>query len=487
MPAVAVAGLRKRYGDQEALHGIDFSIETGEVFGLLGPNGAGKTTTVEILEGYRDHDGGEVQVLGIDPQRGTSAWRERIGVMLQSSSLYPNLTVRESLRVFGGYYSAPRGVDEVIEIVELGAKADARVRTLSGGQARRLDLGLALIGDPELIFLDEPTTGFDPGARRTAWQTIRNLRELGKTILLTTHYLDEAEQLADRVAVLRAGEIVREGTPAELTGGAVETEIRYRRDGSEVIERTRDPTRRLHELTSAAVERGEELDELEVKRPDARGRVLGADRRVKLFLHELRTEQMLFWRNREAAFFTFFLPIIFFLVFGSIYGNCAHLGDIRGAAFLEAGMIGYGVASTAFAGLAITMVIRRESGVLKRIRATPLPRRDVPRRRARVDVPHVPDRSSRCSSSSAACSSPCRSRAAVLAARRARDRRRVCFAALGLGLTGFVRSAEGSSAVVNIVYLPMAIISGHVLHAPALPDVPEGRSPTSCRSPTSRG
>jgi ABC-2 type transport system ATP-binding protein len=267
MPAVAVAGLRKRYGDQEALHGIDFTIEAGEVFGLLGPNGAGKTTTVEILEGYRERDGGSVEVLGIDPQRSSSAWRERIGVMLQSSSLYPNLTVRESLRVFGAYYSGPRQVDEVIEIVELGAKADARVRTLSGGQQRRLDLGLSLIGNPELIFLDEPTTGFDPGARRTAWETIRNLRELGKTILLTTHYLDEAEQLADRVAVLRGGQIVREGAPADLTGGAVETEIRYRRDGAEIVERTHEPTRRLHELTAEALARGEELDRLEVRRP----------------------------------------------------------------------------------------------------------------------------------------------------------------------------------------------------------------------------
>jgi ABC-2 type transport system ATP-binding protein len=265
--AVVVAGLRKRYGDHEALKGIDFRIESGEVFGLLGPNGAGKTTTVEILEGYRPRDGGDVQILGADPQRAGTPWRQRIGVMLQSSSLYPHLTVRESLQVFAGYYTAPRDPAEVIEIVELGEKADARVRTLSGGQKRRLDLGLALVGDPELVFLDEPTTGFDPGARRTAWQTIRNLRELGKTILLTTHYLDEAEQLADRVAVLRAGEIVREGTPAELTGGEVETEIRYRRDGAEVVERTREPTQRLHALTAEALERGEELEALEVRRP----------------------------------------------------------------------------------------------------------------------------------------------------------------------------------------------------------------------------
>ena len=237
------------------------------MFGLLGPNGAGKTTTVEILEGYRNRDAGDVQVLGLDPERGGSAWRERVGVMLQSSSLYPNLTARETLRVFAGYYASPRNADEVIEIVELSDKADARVRTLSGGQQRRLDLGLALVGDPELLFLDEPTTGFDPGARRTAWQTIRNLRALGKTILLTTHYLDEAEQLADRVAVLREGRIVREGSPAELTGGAVETEIRYRLDGEEIVERTSDPTQRLHELTGEALARGETLEALEVRRP----------------------------------------------------------------------------------------------------------------------------------------------------------------------------------------------------------------------------
>jgi ABC-2 type transport system ATP-binding protein len=265
--AVRVRGLRKSYGDNEALRGIDFDIEPGEVFGLLGPNGAGKTTTVEILEGYRTHDGGEVEVLGVDPQHAASAWRERIGVMLQSSSLYPNLTVSESLRIFAGYYARPRDAEEVAALVGLEEKRDARVRTLSGGQKRRLDLGLALVGDPELIFLDEPTTGFDPGARRTAWETIRNLRALGKTVLLTTHYLDEAEQLADRVAVLRAGVIVREGRPSDLTGGAVETEIRYRRDGEDVVERTSDPTRRLNELTAEALARGEELEGLEVRRP----------------------------------------------------------------------------------------------------------------------------------------------------------------------------------------------------------------------------
>src|SRR5215472_7415535 len=260
--AVRVSGLRKSYGSHEALRGIEFEVAAGEVFGLLGPNGAGKTTTIEILEGYRERDGGEVEVLGADPAHAPKEWRERVGVVLQSSSLYPNLTVRESLEVFGGYYTDPRDATEIIEIVGLTDKAGARCRTLSGGQKRRLDLGLALVGNPELVFLDEPTTGFDPGARRAAWETIRNLRALGTTILLTTHYLDEAEQLSDRVAVLREGRIVRVGTPAELTGGAVHTEIRYRQNGTVIVEQTSEPTQRLYELTAEAVRRGEELTDL---------------------------------------------------------------------------------------------------------------------------------------------------------------------------------------------------------------------------------
>ena len=269
MPAAAISvhGLRKSYGDYEAVRGISFEIPEGEVFGLLGPNGAGKTTTIEILEGYRRRDAGEVDVLGFDPGRAGPAFREQIGVVLQQSQLWPTITVAETHRMFAGYYDRPRDVDEVIELVGLEEKRDARVKTLSGGQKRRLDLGVALVGDPDLVFLDEPTTGFDPAARRAAWDMIRALRSLGKTILLTTHYLDEAEQLADRVAVLREGQIIREGTPAELTGATNETEVRYRQDGHEVVIHTTEPTRLLQELTAAALAEGREVEGLQVRRP----------------------------------------------------------------------------------------------------------------------------------------------------------------------------------------------------------------------------
>jgi ABC-2 type transport system ATP-binding protein len=265
--AISVRELRKAYDGVEAVRGIDFEVRAGEVFGLLGPNGAGKTTTVEILEGYRPRDGGSVQVLGLDPEGGGRELRERIGVVLQQSELWPNLTVREVHEAFAGYYRQPRNVAEVIALVGLDGKADARVKTLSGGQKRRLDLGVALVGDPDLVFLDEPTTGFDPAARRTAWELIRSLRALGKTVLLTTHYLDEAQQLADRVAVIVAGQIVRVGTPADLIGGSATVEIRFWRDGQQVVIETATPTRELARLTADAVAAGVELQGLEVRRP----------------------------------------------------------------------------------------------------------------------------------------------------------------------------------------------------------------------------
>ena len=263
---VVVEALQKRYGRQDALRGVDFEIRAGEVFGLLGPNGAGKTTTVEILEGYRRRDGGRVEVLGFDPERAGRRFRERIGVVLQSSEMWPQITVAETLRIFAGYYARPRDLGEVLALTGLEEKRDARVKTLSGGQKRRLDLAVALVGDPELLFLDEPTTGFDPGARRAAWDALRGLRSLGKTILLTTHYLDEAQTLADRVGVLVNGALVRIGRPAELIAAAGGTEVRYREDGREVVLRTETPTRTLHDLTARALADGRELEELEVRR-----------------------------------------------------------------------------------------------------------------------------------------------------------------------------------------------------------------------------
>ena len=267
-PAIEAHGLRKRYGDFEAVRGIDITVQRGEVFGLLGPNGAGKTTTVEILEGYRERSGGDVSVLGHDPGRRSRGLRQRIGIVLQSGGIYSHVTPREALRHWAGFYPQPRDVDEVLRLAGLQEKADVRSRKLSGGQLRRLDFALALVGDPELIFLDEPTTGFDPEARRSAWETVRNLRDLGKTILLTTHYLDEAQELADRVAIVKDGRILAIGPPRELGVGASHYRIAYRDRAGELIElQTEDPTRLLGELTAEALARGERLEELSVGRP----------------------------------------------------------------------------------------------------------------------------------------------------------------------------------------------------------------------------
>jgi ABC-2 type transport system ATP-binding protein len=264
--AIEVRNLRKSYGSREVLHGLDFQVEAGEVFALLGPNGAGKTTAVELLEGYRRRDAGYVSVLGEDPERAGRRLRARIGIVLQSSAVYPALTVRETLDLFAAYYPAPRDATEVAELVGLDGEEDARVGALSGGQLRRLDLGLSLVGDPELVFLDEPTTGFDPAARRRAWETIRGLRDLGKTVLLTTHYMDEAHELADRVAFLREGRIVTTGSPHELLAGTGAVEIRYRENGREIVIATDNPTRVLHELTAKALAAGADLEALEVHR-----------------------------------------------------------------------------------------------------------------------------------------------------------------------------------------------------------------------------
>ena len=267
-PAIEVRGLSKRYGEYEAVRGIDITVARGEVFGLLGPNGAGKTTTVEILEGYRARTSGTVTVLGHDPARRPLELRRAIGIVLQSGGIYPHITPREALEYWAGLYPHPRRVGEVLELAGLSGQADTRTRRLSGGQLRRLDFAIALVGDPELIFLDEPTTGFDPEARRSAWETIRSLRELGKTIVLTTHYLEEAQELADRVAIVKDGRILADGPPRELGAGAPHYRIAYRDPEGELVQLdTDDPTTVLHELTEAALARGGRLEELSVARP----------------------------------------------------------------------------------------------------------------------------------------------------------------------------------------------------------------------------
>jgi ABC-2 type transport system ATP-binding protein len=286
---IEISGLEKRYGDRAAVRGIDLRVEAGEIFGFLGPNGAGKTTTVEILEGYRERTAGEVRVLGVDPARAGAEWRGRIGIVLQESRMMPELTVRETLDLFAGYYLRRRPVAEVLELVDLTGQARQRVGVLSGGQQRRLDVALALIGDPELLFRDEPTTGFDPSARRAAWSVIAGLRALGKTVFLTTHYMDEAQVLADRVAVIARGRIVAEGAPDSLGGrDRADSVVRFRlapgaaagalpelgaevavavgEDGMVVV-RTRAPVPVLHRLTGWALERGQELTGLEVSHP----------------------------------------------------------------------------------------------------------------------------------------------------------------------------------------------------------------------------
>ena len=282
--AIVVRGLRKSYGDVEAVRGIDLTVSVGEIFALLGPNGAGKTTTVEILEGYRTRTLGEVSVLGHDPANRERTLRERIGIVLQSTGVDPYLTARETVQLYAGYYPSPRDVDEILELVGLSEKRDVRVLKLSGGQQRRLDVAVALAGDPELLFLDEPTTGFDPGARRNAWEIVRNLSDLGKTVLLTTHYMDEAQSLADRVAVIANGSIVAEGPPESLAGrDRMRTRIRFRPASGEPppdLARTRLPdgsfqlradvdetTKLVHDVTAWALESGSGLDLLEVTPP----------------------------------------------------------------------------------------------------------------------------------------------------------------------------------------------------------------------------
>ena len=421
-----VRGLRKAYGALQAVDGVDLDISRGEVFALLGPNGAGKTTTVEILEGYRHRDDGQVTVLGHDPGRERAALKPRIGIVLQSTGVDRYLTVAETLAMYADFYPHPRSPGEVIELVGLGAKRDARVTTLSGGQQRRLDVGVALVGDPELLFLDEPTTGFDPSARREAWQVVKNLAELGKTVLLTTHYMDEAQFLADRVAVIAAGRIVAEGPPSSLggrdragsrvsfrlaPGTALPEEMAYVTgpDGRfELV--AEDLTATLHNLTSWAVERGIELDDLSILRPTledvyleltggprgpadsgpltggaghshARSGMVAAGtgpsvNAVALTARQVRYANKAFWRNPASAFFTFAFPLMFLVIFTALLGSgTVHLAGrtVKESTYYVAAMAAFAVISACYTNVAMTVTFQRDAGVLKRIDGTPLP------------------------------------------------------------------------------------------------------------------
>ena len=446
--AVVVDGLAKSYGSVPALRGISFTVGAGEIFALLGPNGAGKTTTLEILEGFRARDAGRAEVLGLDPgDRATGReLRERIGLVLQDIAVEPYLTVRETIARNAGYYPAPRGVDEVIALVGLAGQERTKVRNLSGGRKRRLDLALGLIGDPELLFLDEPTTGFDPAARRDAWQLVRSLRDSGTTILLTTHYMEEAQALADRVAVLSDGQVVAQGTladhrraghrpdpdpfrapermpgrgppglgppPVERGEPAAEPE-----PGGLVTVAVSEPTRALHELTSWALDRGLVLDQLTVEPPSLEDVYLrltdpgpaasaekghtqaeraGANgpekgprhdpddrparrRDLALLWHQVRYEQLSFWRNPQSAFFTFVFPVVIITLFGALFGGVGRSSYFYGLSALQyyvPTIAAVSVLGACYSQLAIVLSTRRQNGILKRVRATPLPGLDL--------------------------------------------------------------------------------------------------------------
>ena len=398
--AIEVRGLRKRYGDVEAVQGIDLDVDQGEILAFLGPNGAGKTTTIEILEGYRDRDGGEVSVLGVDPARAPLSWRDDIGIVLQESEPLPELTALESVVMHAAYYDEPRDPGEVLDIVGLADSADQRTRKLSGGQRRRLDLALALVGNPRLVFLDEPTTGFDPSARRESWHMIEALRQLGSTVLLTTHYMDEADHLADRIVVIAGGRIAARGTAAELADEVgVTPSITWRTragapappdrlgavadDAGRGVITTEDIVPVVNALTAWALDDGVELLDLTIRRPtledvylaltdgvDPGGAVMAAIARLA---HQTRFDILVFRRNPAATFFTIVLPLIFLVIFTSIFGNQELGNGARAATFYVPGILALAIVSATTVNLAITMTARRERGVLKRVRGTPIP------------------------------------------------------------------------------------------------------------------
>jgi len=477
--AIEVEDLRKDYGDFRAVRGISFSVRRGEIYGLLGPNGAGKTTTVEILEGYRERSAGRVAVLGMDPGSRPVALRERIGIVLQSSGLYRHLTVHEAVSHWAGLYLSPRDVEETIALSGLEAAGGQRTITLSGGQQRRLDLALALVGDPELVFLDEPTTGFDPAARRQAWETVRSLKQLGKTVLLTTHYLDEAQALADRVAIIKDGAILAEGAPGELSADA---ELPHR-----LARRDRGHARACHRGSDGAAARADRrgagarraLARAQRRSAQPGGRVPRAHgREGRMSDHALdeplrrarpqpasvpwrraawrqyRLERKMFWRNPSAAFFNFLLPLIFLALFGAIFSE-----DEENLQVIVPGIAGMAVMSTTFSALAMTLTYLRESGVLKRVRGTPLPTSAY---LAGIAGNAITNTALQVTLITAAGSlvfglDPPQDLVAlvvfvVLGV--------ICFASLGVALSHAIPNFDSAPAYVNAAFLPLIFISG---------------------------
>ena len=492
MTAIQVQGLRKSYGDKEAVRGVDLEVRTGEILALLGPNGAGKTTTVEILEGFHQATAGEVRVLGEDPWGGDRALRDRIGIVLQESQPEINLTVRECLELYAGYYSAPRGVDDTIALAGLGEQADQGTTQLSGGQRRRLDVALALIGDPELIFLDEPTTGFDPAARRASWEVISGLRALGTTILLTTHYMEEAERLADRIAVMRDGVIVATGTPATLGGRnrATGTIAFTLPDGVELDElapgASLDDERRVVMSSSAPMADLHELDRARARaRPgagghrgppaDPGGRLPGADRMTAtLVLHQLRFDIRAALRNRRTVFFSIALPVLLLVVLTGLYGDAGTVEAIGQTvdaqqAFVP-GIMALAILTSSFIALLMTVAGQRQAGVLKRRRATPVPPIVLILGRAltsmgisiaAVAVMLVIAGAAYDIRPSAGWELPMLISVVVAS---------LCFASCGYAVAGLVTTPESAGPIVQVILLPLQLISGVYFPTDGLPD-----------------
>ena len=489
--AIQAQGLRKSYGSKEAVRGVDLEVRTGEILALLGPNGAGKTTTVEILEGFHQASSGEVRVLGEDPWGADRAHRDRIGIVLQESEPEINLTVRECLELYAGYYSAPRGVDDTIALAGLSEQGDQQTTRLSGGQRRRLDVALALIGDPELIFLDEPTTGFDPAARRASWEVISGLRALGTTILLTTHYMEEAERLADRIAVMRDGIIVATGTPATLggrnrAGGTIAFTLP---DGIEldelapgasldgerrVVMSSTAPMADLHELTGQGARARPRAVGHRGPAADPGGRLPGAHgMTATLVLHQLRFDVRAALRNRRTVFFSIALPVLLLVVLTGLYGDAGTVNAIGQTvdaqrAFVP-GIMALAILTSSFIALMMTVAGQRQAGVLKRRRATPVPPIVLILGRALTSM----------AISIAAVA------VMLVIASAAYDIKpyagwelpmlvsvvvaSLCFASCGYAVAGLVTTPESAGPIVQVILLPLQLISGVYFPTDGLP------------------